>query len=94
MKYLVKKKKKNALCAHRSSFRQPSAAYDLQQSILFYKKLIDPFFLGFTKERLRKLGHILQMKDDRLPKVLICIPSIWRQTKCRLSPNGVRRGNK
>ena len=47
------------------------------------------------KERLRLLGHVLPIKDDRLAKV-VCfffLPSIRDQKKRKSSQNGVRRGH-
>ena len=55
-----------------------------------------PLSRAIMRERLRWLGHVLPMKDDRLPKIVIFgqpsspfQPAVKGQTKRRSSPNGV-----
>ena len=47
-----------------------------------------PLSRAITKERLRWLGHILQMKDDRLPKIVLFGQSSRAKRKAIRPPLG------
>ena len=56
----------------------------------FYEKCGSiPLSGAIMKERLRRLSHVLRMKYDRLPKIVLFWPTVWGYTESRSSLSGL-----
>ena len=53
----------------------------ISNSRLYEKCRSIPLSMAILKERLRWLGHILRMKDDRLPKIVLFGQPSWAKRK-------------